>query len=69
MRRTLPGDPSEPHLRISCDDGLCDTPQADTLERWDVAVLHRRRAHHGGEDPTATSDCGHADRLSCAVPS
>ncbi|MER6304947.1 hypothetical protein [Streptomyces sp. NPDC001657] len=64
---TLPGDPSELHLRISYDDGLCDTPQADTLERWDVAVLHRCRTHHGGEDPAATGDCVHADCPSCTV--
>ncbi|AZS75704.1 hypothetical protein DDE74_36725 [Streptomyces lydicus] len=64
---TLPGDPSELHLRISYDDGLCDTPQADTLERWDVAVLHRCRTHHGGENPAATGDCVHADCPSCTV--
>ncbi|MFF7050145.1 hypothetical protein ACFY94_17470 [Streptomyces griseorubiginosus] len=40
---SLPGDPSELHLRIYYDDELWDTPQADTLERWNVAVLHRRR--------------------------
>ncbi|MFD5108992.1 hypothetical protein [Streptomyces cinereoruber] len=37
---TLPGDPSELRLRISYFDDLGDTPQADTLERWDVAILH-----------------------------
>ncbi|MFC8269497.1 hypothetical protein ACFUIZ_27835 [Streptomyces cinereoruber] len=37
---TLPGDPSELRLRISYTDELADTPQADTLERWDVSVLH-----------------------------
>ncbi|WP_143052935.1 MULTISPECIES: hypothetical protein [unclassified Streptomyces] len=31
----------------SYDDGLCDTPQADTLEQWNVAVLHRRRTPRG----------------------
>ncbi|MEU8522367.1 hypothetical protein [Streptomyces sp. NPDC048577] len=36
----LPGDPSELRLRISYADELTDTPQADTMERWDVAVLH-----------------------------
>ncbi|MEU8784874.1 hypothetical protein [Streptomyces sp. NPDC048637] len=64
---TLPGDPTELYLRISYDDGLCDTPQADTLERWDVAVLQRRREHHGGEDPAATTDCARADCPSCSV--
>ncbi|MCL7493765.1 hypothetical protein M8I34_20525 [Streptomyces sp. MCA2] len=64
---TLPGDPTELHLRISYDDGLCDTPQADTLERWDVAVLHRRRTHHGGDGPAATNDCTDADCPSCTV--
>ena len=42
--RGLPGDPLELHLRISYDD-LLDTPQGDTLERWDVTVLHRCRTH------------------------
>ncbi|MCZ1006811.1 hypothetical protein [Streptomyces lydicus] len=64
---TLPGDPSELHLRISYDDGLWDTPQADTLERWDVSVLHRLRTHHGGEDLAATSNCARADCPSCSV--
>ncbi|MEU0248376.1 hypothetical protein ABZ192_29450 [Streptomyces sp. NPDC006235] len=45
---SLPGDPSELHLRISYDDELWDTPQADTLERWNVAVLHRRSARAAG---------------------
>ncbi|AWN30023.1 hypothetical protein [Streptomyces sp. NEAU-S7GS2] len=63
----LPGDPSELHLRIYYDDGLCDTPHADTLERWDVAVLDRRRTHHGGKDSAATSDCVQADCPSCTV--
>ncbi|WP_328486006.1 hypothetical protein [Streptomyces zaomyceticus] len=36
----LPGDPSELRLRISYTDELGDTPQADTLELWDVAILH-----------------------------
>ncbi|MGW7303947.1 hypothetical protein ACWGI1_00025 [Streptomyces sp. NPDC054835] len=36
----LPGDPSELRLRISYTDELGDTPQADTLERWDVAILN-----------------------------
>ncbi|MCX4405892.1 MULTISPECIES: hypothetical protein [unclassified Streptomyces] len=38
---SLPGDPTELHLRISYDDELWDTPQADTLERWNVAVQPR----------------------------
>ncbi|MFF4363465.1 hypothetical protein [Streptomyces sp. NPDC001604] len=46
---SLPGDPTELHLRISYDDELWDTPQADTLERWNVAVLHRRPTHDGGQ--------------------
>ncbi|MFK0156472.1 hypothetical protein ACIQVK_30925 [Streptomyces sp. NPDC090493] len=50
---SLPGDPSELHLRISYDDELWDTPQADTLERWNVAVLHRRRTHTAGREPVA----------------
>ncbi|MFD3997445.1 hypothetical protein [Streptomyces sp. NPDC058583] len=36
----LPGDLSELRLRISYTDELGDTPQADTLELWDVAILH-----------------------------
>ncbi|MFF6833267.1 hypothetical protein ACFY84_15530 [Streptomyces sp. NPDC012438] len=40
---TLPGDPSELRLCISYTDDLADTPQADTLERWDVSVLHGDR--------------------------
>ncbi|MEU3299774.1 hypothetical protein ABZ729_08125 [Streptomyces sp. NPDC006678] len=64
---SLPGDPTELHLRISYDDELCGTPQADTLERWDVVILHRRRAHHGGEGPAATSGCVNADCPSCSV--
>ncbi|MFG2836089.1 hypothetical protein ACGFZH_11585 [Streptomyces zaomyceticus] len=39
-RSLLPGDPSELRLRLCYTDELADTPQADTLERWDVAVLH-----------------------------
>ncbi|MEJ8652708.1 hypothetical protein WKI65_32750 [Streptomyces sp. MS1.AVA.3] len=62
-----PGDPTELRLRISYDDGLCDTPQTDTLERWDVAVLHRRRTHHGGEGPAAAGGCVQADCPSCTV--
>ncbi|MEV6535176.1 hypothetical protein AB0M86_37280 [Streptomyces sp. NPDC051639] len=47
---SLPGDPSELPLRISYDDELWDTPQADTLERWNVAVLHRRRTRAPGHE-------------------
>ncbi|MFJ4703710.1 hypothetical protein ACIP6I_02450 [Streptomyces anulatus] len=35
-----PGDPAELYLRISYADALSGTPHADTLERWEVAVLH-----------------------------
>lgn len=66
-RPQLPGDPSDLHLRISYDDGLWDTPQADTLERWSVAVLHRRRVHNGDRGPAATSSCGTVDCPSCTV--
>ncbi|MGI5457578.1 hypothetical protein ACQEWB_31300 [Streptomyces sp. CA-249302] len=66
-RPQLPGDPSDLHLRISYDDGLWDTPQADTLERWNVAVLHRRRVHDGGQGPAATSSCASAECSSCTV--
>ncbi|GAA3196341.1 MULTISPECIES: hypothetical protein [Streptomyces] len=47
---SLPGDPSELRLRISYDDELWDTPQADTLERWDVTVLHRRPTSAAGHE-------------------
>ncbi|MEU3684259.1 hypothetical protein OIE75_28415 [Streptomyces sp. NBC_01723] len=63
----LPGDPSELHLRISYDDGLWDTPQADTLECWNVAVLHRRRAHGEHREPVSSSGCAAADCSSCSV--
>ena len=63
----LPGDPSELHLRISYDDGLWDTPQADTLECWNVAVLHRRRAHGEHHEPVSSSGCTTADCSSCTV--
>ncbi|MFI8880241.1 hypothetical protein [Streptomyces sp. NPDC055243] len=66
-RPQLPGDPSDLYLRISFDDPLWDTPQADTLERWSVGVLHRRRVHDGGQGPAATSSCGTADCPSCTV--
>ncbi|WP_282697858.1 hypothetical protein [Streptomyces sp. CC208A] len=37
---SLPGDPSELRLRISYTGDLTDIPQDDTLERWDVEILH-----------------------------
>ncbi|MFE1071222.1 hypothetical protein ACFW5W_08350 [Streptomyces sp. NPDC058783] len=64
---SLPGDPGELHLRISFDDELWDTPQADTLERWDVAILHRRHAHDGAQGPAAGSACDTADCPSCTT--
>ncbi|MFD4559763.1 hypothetical protein ACFWP5_36530 [Streptomyces sp. NPDC058469] len=63
---SLPGDPGELHLRICYDDELLDTPQADTLERWDVAILHRRRTHRGGTGPAAAGACNGADCASRA---
>ncbi|MFE6939553.1 hypothetical protein [Streptomyces chartreusis] len=64
---SLPGDPTALHLRISFDDELWGTPQADTLERWNVAVLHRRRTHDGAEGPAAGSACATADCPSCTT--
>ncbi|MER5822136.1 hypothetical protein ABT086_07600 [Streptomyces mirabilis] len=64
---SLPGDPTELHLRISYDDELWDTPQADTLERWDVAIPHRRRTHGGGTGPAAARASDNADYTSCTV--
>ncbi|MER5442587.1 hypothetical protein [Streptomyces sp. NPDC002790] len=66
-RPQLPGDPSDLHLRISYDDDLWDTPQADTLERWNVAVLHRRRVHDGVQGAAATSSCATGECSSCTV--
>ncbi|MDO0939142.1 hypothetical protein QQY66_48340 [Streptomyces sp. DG2A-72] len=63
----LPGDPTELHLRISFDDELWGTPQADTLERWNVAILHRRRTHDGAQGPAAGSACDAADCPSCTT--
>ncbi|MFE0680580.1 hypothetical protein ACFW17_07220 [Streptomyces sp. NPDC058961] len=63
----LPGDPSELHLRICHDDGLWDTGQADTLERWDVAILHRRRIHERELSGAANSDCSGVDCLLCTT--
>lgn len=66
-RPQLPGDPSDLYLRISYDDALRDTPQADTLERWNVSVLHRRRVHDAGQGPAATSSCVALGCPSCTV--
>ncbi|MFE3374593.1 hypothetical protein [Streptomyces anulatus] len=66
-RPQLPGDPSDLYLRISYDDDLCDTPQADTLERWRVAVLHHQRVHQTGEGTAFTGNCFTADCPSCTV--
>ncbi|MFB8128619.1 hypothetical protein [Streptomyces mirabilis] len=63
---SLPGDPAELHLRISFEDELWDTPQADTLERWKVAALHRRRTHDGTQGPAAGA-CPTADCPSCTA--
>jgi len=64
---SLPGDPTELHLRISYDDELWDTPQADTLERWNVAVLHRRRTHDDGQSPEKGRGCATAGCPSCTT--
>lgn len=53
----LPGDPTELRLRVTYVDELCDTPDADTLERWDVAVVHRRQVHDDRRCPDAPSEC------------
>lgn len=63
----LPGDPSDLRLRISFDDALWDTPQADTLERWHVAVLHHRRLHDAAQGAASTSSCATAECSSCRV--
>lgn len=64
---SLPGDPTELHLRISFDDELWDTPQADTLERWNVAILHRRRTHDGAQGPAAGAAYQTVDCPSCTT--
>ncbi|MGP9017603.1 hypothetical protein ACT1U9_04230 [Streptomyces sp. BR1] len=66
-RPQLPGDPSDLRLRISYDDELWDTPQADTMERWSVTVLHRRRVHDGDRGSAATCSCAAVDCPSCTV--
>ncbi|MEV0445802.1 hypothetical protein AB0I84_12345 [Streptomyces spectabilis] len=53
----LPGDPTTLRLRIAYTDELSDTPDADTLERWDVMILHRHRLHLGHRCPAAPSEC------------
>ncbi|MFK8905938.1 hypothetical protein [Streptomyces sp. YS-3] len=53
----LPGDPTELHLRVTYVDELSDTPDADTLERWDVTVVHRRQVHDDRRCPDAPSEC------------
>ncbi|NUS85666.1 MAG: hypothetical protein HOY75_23790, partial [Streptomyces sp.] len=67
MRPQLPGDPSDLYLRISYDDELQDTPQADTLERWNVAVLHRRRVYDAGRESATTSSRTTTECPSCTV--
>lgn len=37
-----PADPSGLYLRVSYTDALSGLPDADALERWEVAVLHAR---------------------------
>lgn len=64
---SVPGDPSELRLRISYDDALADTPQTDTLERWDVTILHRRRTHDDATDPAASNACAGEDCALCTV--
>lgn len=64
---SLPGDPSELHLRIVYDDELWDTPQAVTLERWNVSVLHRRRSHDAAPDASVGGDCAAAECPSSAT--
>lgn len=64
---SLPGDPTELHLRLSYDDELADTPQTDTLERWDVAILQRRRVHGDGNGPAAVGAHVDDDCASCTV--
>ncbi|MFG2924266.1 hypothetical protein ACGFYA_22525 [Streptomyces sp. NPDC048305] len=66
-RPQLPGDPSDLYLRISYDDELWDTPQADTLERWNVTVFHRRRAHNEDGERVAAGSCVTADCPSCTI--
>lgn len=62
----LPGDPSELHLHNGYNDDLRDTPRAETVERWDVAVRHGRDVHDGTRCPGASgagadSQCTDAD--------
>ncbi|WP_405734954.1 hypothetical protein OG607_41515 [Streptomyces sp. NBC_01537] len=64
---TLPGDPSELRLHISYDDVLFDTPQADTLERWDVSILHRRRVYDAGRCWARPGECATPECSATAV--
>ncbi|MFE6461232.1 hypothetical protein ACFVP0_27710 [Streptomyces cinereoruber] len=57
----LPGDPSELRLCISYTDDLGDTSRADTLERWDVTILHEE-----AEVGAMTFYKVHLDRSMCA---
>ncbi|MGI3222681.1 hypothetical protein ACRJ4B_00375 [Streptomyces sp. GTA36] len=66
-RPQLPGDPSDLYLRIYYDDELGDTPQADTLERWSVSVLHRRPVHDRGQGAAAASSCVTVECPACTV--
>ncbi|KUO04574.1 hypothetical protein [Streptomyces caeruleatus] len=54
---SLPADPGELHLCISYADDLRDTPDADTLEQWDVAIRHRRRVHEARRCPSSPGEC------------
>ncbi|MFE3182811.1 hypothetical protein ACFXKR_18350 [Streptomyces violascens] len=52
----LPGDPTELHLHFGHTDALSDTPLAETLERWDVTVLHGRDVHDDSRCPNSGSE-------------
>src|SRR5690606_16526121 len=72
VRHQLPAcQPMRPYQRQYSDHtdlGVTwDTPQADTLECWNVAVLHRRRAHGEHHEPVSSSGCTTADCSSCTV--
>jgi predicted GNAT family acetyltransferase len=57
----LPGDPSELHLRISYADDLRDTSDADTLEQWDVTILHHSRVHEARRCLASPGECATDD--------
>lgn len=57
----LPGDPTELRLHIAYIDELSDTPDADTLEQWEVTIRHRRRVHEDRRCPGAPSECDAED--------